>query len=51
MEKETIEHFVTVIGAFATENKDGNWFTKESYNKAIQYTKDFLEEREKENEL
>lgn len=41
--KESIKHFVTVIGSFA--NEDEGWFSKESFERAIEYTKGFLDER------
>ena len=43
--KEPIEHFLTVIGTMANEDEKVHWYTKKSYKKAIQYTKDWLRYR------
>src|SRR3990167_1247813 len=40
--RETVEHFVTVIGCMASE-EDG-WFSKKSYKKALEYTKSYIQE-------
>ena len=42
---ETVEHFLTVIGCHATYNDDGNGFTKESWDNAVKYANEFIEER------
>jgi hypothetical protein len=40
--KEPIEHFLTVIGTMANEDALVHWYTKDSYKRAIKYTKEFL---------
>lgn len=40
--RESIEHFLTVIGTMANEDETNHWYTKDSYKRAIKYTKDFL---------
>ena len=40
--KETVEHFLTVIGTMANEDELVHWYTKDSYKRAIKYTKEFL---------
>lgn len=40
--QESIEHFLTVIGTMANQDEKNHWYTKQSYKKAIEYTRGFL---------